>query len=202
MATDAVENIFSAELTFVPLFNLALQQNAIPVVYELKLIINTVNDIENLECRFSAVPEFIHEKFLPVSKVKAGEELCINKPDIELNYNLLSALSESMKGKLKLEISDGSQIIFQKEFECEAFAPDQWLGMQIMPELLTSFVTPNLDVVAHLQSSVAHELERATGSASVQGQRACLCQRQRYYEKGRQRENCIQISAVGKIRLS
>ena len=179
MATDTVGNIFSAELAFVPLFNLALQQNAIPVVYELKLINNTGNDIENLECRFSAVPEFIHEKSLPVSKVKAGEELCISKPEIELNYNLLSALSESMKGKLKLEVRNGEQILFQKDFECEAFAPDQWLGMQIMPELLTSFVTPNLDVVAHLQSSVAHELERATGSASVQGYQA---DKKRVYE--------------------
>ena len=130
MATDTVENIFSAELAFVPLFNLALQQNAIPVVYELKLINNTGNDIENLECRFSAVPEFIHEKSLPVSKVKAGEELCISKPEIELNYNLLSALSESMKGKLKLEVRNGEQMLFQKDFECEAFAPDQWLGIQ------------------------------------------------------------------------
>ncbi|MBR7108092.1 MAG: DUF3320 domain-containing protein [Lentisphaeria bacterium] len=169
MVIDAVENIFSAELSFVPLFNLALQQNALPVIYELKLINNTGSDIDDLQCRFSASPEFIIEKYIPVNKVKAGEELCINKPDIELNYDLLSALSESMKGKLKLEISDGNRILFQKDFECEAFAPDQWLGMQIMPELLASFVTPNLDVVAHLQSAVSLELERATGSASVQG---------------------------------
>ena len=179
MTLEAEKNIFSAELAFVPLFNLALQQNALPVVYELKLINNTGKDIENLECRFSSVPEFILEKSLQVSKVKSGEELCINKPEIELNYNLLSTLSESMKGKLKLEISNGDQILFQKDFECEAFAPDQWLGMQIMPELLTSFVTPNLDVVAHLQSSVAHELERATGSASIQGYQA---DKKRVYE--------------------
>ena len=84
----------------------------------------------------------------------------------------LYTLSESIKGKLKLEISDGKNILFQKDFECEVFAPDQWLGMQFMPELLTSFVTPNLDVVAHLQSSVALELERTTGSSSVQGYQA------------------------------
>ena len=90
MSTYAVENIFSAELAFVPLFNLALQQNAIPVVYELKLINNTGNDIENLECRFSAVPEFIHEKSLPVSKVKAGEELAHRAVDfVTLDEDLL-----------------------------------------------------------------------------------------------------------------
>lgn len=169
MPVNTAKNNFSAELSFVPLFNLALHQNALPIVYELKLINHTGKDIENLQCRFSAVPEFIIEKTIPVNKLKSGEELCINKPDVELNYNLLSTLSESMKGKLKLEISDENAVLFQKDFECEAFAPDQWLGMQIMPELLTSFVTPNLDVVAHLQSSVAHELERATGSSSVQG---------------------------------
>ena len=179
MAINAEKNIFSAELSFVPFFNLALQQNALPVIYELKLINNTGKDIENLQCRFSAVPEFIIEKSIPVNKVKSGEELCINKPEIELNYNLLSTLSESMKGKLKLEISSENDVLFQKDFECEAFAPDQWLGLQIMPELLASFVTPNLDVVAHLQSSVAHELERATGSASVQGYQA---DKKRVYE--------------------
>ena len=41
MAIDAEKNIFSAELSLVPFFNLALQQNALPVVYELKLINNT-----------------------------------------------------------------------------------------------------------------------------------------------------------------
>ena len=179
MAKDAAANTFSAELSFVPHFNLALQQNAMPVVYELKLINHTGSDIKDLQCKFSAVPEFIHEKNIQVNTVKAGKDLCINTPEIELNYNLLSSLSERMKGKLKLEISAGEQTIFQKDFDCEAFAPDQWLGMAIMPELLTSFVTPNLDVVAHLQSSVARELERATGSAAVQGYQA---DKKRVYE--------------------
>ena len=172
METDTVESGFSAELSFVNFFNLALQQNALPIVYELKLKNNTEKDIENLQCCFSSVPEFIHEKTVFVNKIKAGEELCINNPEIELNYDLLSSLSESMKGKLKLEIKDDSQTLFHQEFECESYAPDQWLGMQIMPELLASFVTPNLEVISHLQSSVALELERATGSSSIQGYQA------------------------------
>ena len=76
METDTVESGFSAELSFVNFFNLALQQNALPVVYELKLKNNTEKDIENLQCCFSSVPEFIHEKTVFVNKIKAGEELC------------------------------------------------------------------------------------------------------------------------------
>ena len=99
------------------LFNLALQQNAPPVVYELKLINNTGKDIKNLQYHFSALPEFIQEKSIPVSKVNAGEELCINRPDIELNYNLLSSLFESMKGKLKQEVSDGKMKYLRKNWQ-------------------------------------------------------------------------------------
>ena len=173
-----VEN-FSAELSFFPHFNLALQQNALPVVRELKLINNTGHDLENINCFISSVPEFIVEKTVSVQKIKSGETLSLHDLGAELNFNLLSTLSESMKGNLKLQISAGETALFQKEYECEAFAPDQWLGMDIMPELLASFVTPNLEVIAHLQSDVAHELERATGSASIQGYQA---DKKRVYE--------------------
>ena len=179
MTTDPVGNTFSAELSFIPFFNLALQQNALPIVHELQLFNNTGSDIENPRCRLYAVPELIHEKIISAERIKSGEKLCFSKPDIELNYNLLSTLSESMKGKLKLEITAGDRILFQKDYDCEAFAPDQWLSMRVMPELLASFVTPNLDVVAHLQSTVAHELKRATGSSSIQGYQA---DKKRVYE--------------------
>ena len=48
MPVNTAKNNFSAELSFVPLFNLALHQNALPIVYELKLINHTGKDIENL----------------------------------------------------------------------------------------------------------------------------------------------------------
>ena len=170
MATMTADGSFSAELSFIPLFNLALQQNALPVVKELILNNDSGRDLENLQCRFSAVPEFIHEKTIQVSIIKKGEKLSLDKLEIELDYDLLSQLSERVKGQLLLEIIDDTQTtLFQKGFECEAFAPDQWHGMEIMPELLASFVTPNLEVISHLQSAVAEELERATGSSAIQG---------------------------------
>ena len=162
---------FDAEISLVPFFNLALLQNALPIARELKLENRTGRDFEQLECRFSSVPDFIRGKTLSVN-IKAGEELVINEPNLELNYDFLSNLSESIKGKLELVIASGEEVFFQQEYDCQAFAPDQWLGTQIMPELLASFVTPNLDVIASLQSLTAEELERATGDPSIQGYQA------------------------------
>ncbi|MBO4304587.1 MAG: DUF4011 domain-containing protein, partial [Lentisphaeria bacterium] len=170
--SENTPKVFSAELLFVSHFNLALQQNALPVAYALKLCNGTEHPLEHLECRVTTVPEFILEKKWQVSDLKEGEELVLDKLGLELNYTLLSELSESMKGKLDLEILSHGEVIFRKEYDCEAFAPDQWLGMKIMPELLASFVTPNLDAVIRLQSAAAGELERATGSSAILGYQA------------------------------
>lgn len=160
---------FSAEVIYIPYFNLALLQNGFPVVRELKLMNHTGSDLEQLKCSFSAAPDFICDKTLNVEKIKAGEEVVLDKVELELNYKFLSELTENIKGKLKLVISKNEEILFQTDYPCEAFAPDQWLGYKVMPELIAAFVTPNVDVVAQLQSDVARELQRETGDSAVNG---------------------------------
>ena len=163
---------FSVELEYVPFFNLALQQNAVPVINELKLKNDTGHDLENLECVFSANPALILPKTVFVESVKNGEELPIHDLGIELDYELLVSLSEALKGKLELEIRSGNDVLFSDRYDIEAFAADQWLGLEVMPELLAAFVTPNLEVVAQLQTVVADELQKATGSSAIQGYQA------------------------------
>ena len=53
---------------------------------------------------------------------------------VQAESEVVKRWDESMKGILKLEISDETGLLFQKDFDCEAFAPDQWLGMGVMPE--------------------------------------------------------------------
>jgi hypothetical protein len=159
----------SAVLNYVPLINLALYQNSIPVVYELKLTNQSGGDLENLECAFSSSTDFILEKTIPVNLLKSGEELPLHDLGVELNYQQLSSISEMMKGKLNLEIRHQDHVLFRKDYDLTAFAADQWLGLEVIPELICSFVTPNLEVVNHLLTVVAEELKKATGSASIEG---------------------------------
>lgn len=77
MENNANMENFSAELAFIPLFNLALQQNALPVIYGLKLFNNTDKTIENLNCIFSATPEFIHEKRLRYKRLIHMKSWCL-----------------------------------------------------------------------------------------------------------------------------
>lgn len=166
------DGTLSAELSFVPVFNLALQQNALPVVYELKLVNHTGRDLDHLEGMFSSDSGVVLPKTVSVEPLKAGEELSLHDLDIKLDYKMLASLSEPLKGTLSLEIKEGGQSLLTQKHPVEAFAADQWLGLDILPELLCSFVTPNQEAVNHLESLVSSELENATGSPSVEGYQA------------------------------
>lgn len=163
---------FSAELAFLPFFNLALQQSTLPVVSELKLKNHLGRDLVDIECEFSANPLFLLPKTIRVERLENGEELPLHNLGIELDYSLLASLSEAAKGKIRLEIRSGGEPLFSQEYEVTAYAADQWLGLAVMPELLAAFVTPNLEAVSSLQSVVAEELQRATGDSSIQGYQA------------------------------
>ena len=171
--------VISAELSFLPFFNLAFQQNAFPVIQELKLKNRTGRTLEKIECRFSVIPAFFPPKTITVELLEPGEERPLHNLGIELDYAMLASLSEAARGKMNLEIRCGEELLFSGEYDVEAFAPDQWLGLNVMPELLASFVTPNLDSVNQLLTVVADELEKATGSSAIQGYQA---DRNRVYE--------------------
>ena len=163
---------FFAELDILPFFNLALQQNALPVARELKLTNHTGADLREIECRFSSAPNVVCPKTVTVDLLREGETLALNDLGIDLDYDFLAGLSDTVKCRVTLSVEHGQEQLFRQEYDATVFAPDQWLGLEIMPELLASFVTPGLDVIAQLQSQVAAELEKTTGDPGIQGYQA------------------------------
>ncbi len=170
----------TAELEFLPLFNLAFQQNDIPAVQELKLTNHSAQPLSGLVCTFTSSPEMILPKTIHAEEIAPGETLAMHDLGIELNVEFLTSLSEAVKGKLKLEVFRNGQTLCRQEYDVTAFAADQWTGLSVMPELLAAFVTPNLDVISELQARASEELRKATGDASIDGYRSN--DRKRVYE--------------------
>lgn len=167
---DAALNV---ELSYIPAVNLASQQNDYPIILDLKLENAGGEDLRNLTCVVSAVPEIFSPKTLHVSALNAGEKAVFSAPEIPLNYAVLAALSDTAAGTMSVSVrgEDGAELL-RKNYPVAAYAPDQWLGMRETPELLAAFVTPNLDAISAVMSVVSRELERATGSAAIQGYQA------------------------------
>lgn len=159
----------TAELEFLPFFNLAFQQNDVSTVQELKLTNHSAQPLSGLVCAFTSSPEMILTKTIHAEEIAPGETLAMHELGIELNFDFLMSLSEAVKGKLKLEVYWNGQTLYCQEYDVTAFAADQWTGLDVMPELLAAFVMPNLDVISELQARTSEELRKATGDASIDG---------------------------------
>ena len=168
LPSDAAPQL-TAELEFLPFFNLASQQNDVPAVRELKLTNCSDRPLSGLVCMFTSSPEMILPKTIHLEVIAPGETLAVHELGIELNLDFLTSLSEAVKGKLKLDVFRNGQSLSSREYDVTAFAADQWTGYRVMPELLAAFVTPNLDVISELQARASDELKEATGNASIDG---------------------------------
>ncbi|MBR4673035.1 MAG: DUF3320 domain-containing protein [Victivallales bacterium] len=169
----------NAKVNYIPAINLSLEQNAINVIQEITLVNQTDHDLENLECHLASTSEFFDAATIKIERLKAKEELPLHDIRLTLNYQLLSTLTEPLKGKMTLEITQEGNTLLHQEHDMLALSADQWLGTNIFPELICAYVTPNLEVVNHLLSIVAEELKKATASDSIQGYQA---DRHRVYE--------------------
>lgn len=172
-SADTPRDPLVLELSRLPALNLALQQNRHPIIQSLKLTNLTDRDFRALTCTISANPEIFPETVLQISSAEAGESIVPVIPDILPNYDFLSKISDTVAGTLNVKVSTEDEgLILSRNFPVAAYAPDQWLGSDSMPELLAAFVTPNLEVISSILSRTSDELLRATNSSAVQGYQA------------------------------
>jgi hypothetical protein len=57
--------------------------------------------------------------------------------------NYFAQLTERMSGSLKIEIRSEAETIFTRTYPIDILAYDQWGGINIFPEMLAAFITPN-----------------------------------------------------------
>ena len=167
------------QFTAIPAFNLALQQNALPVIQALTLRNATDAPLQDLDLVFTATPAVILPKTRHLDELKAGGDATLHDLGVELNYDFLALLSDTVRCKLRVEVRQGDAILAEAEQEADALAVDQWTGLNLFPELLAAFVTPNLELFSAMQAQVAEELRQATGNPAVDGYQS---DRKRVYE--------------------
>ncbi len=185
MSSDTIPAALNGKVTVevdcLPMWNLALHQNAMPVIFSLRVKNGTDRELRDVACRITSTPGMMEEAVVVMESVPAGGETAVHNPKATLDYAFLASLSDRVAGALRVEARDAAgEILATCSREVEAFAADQWLGLRVCPELVASFVTPNLEVIALLMGDAARELEKRTGSAALDGYQSGS--KQRAYE--------------------
>ena len=157
------------DLDYCNKINLSAYQKRILIVRSLRLTNTTEQVLDGVVCVISAAPAMICAKKVFIEQLPAGTEYVVQQVDVEADYAFITQLSDKVVGQVTVAVYQGDVLLAESAYPMEAYAADQWLGSSLYPELLCSFVTPNLEVISGLMGEVAVELERLTTSSAING---------------------------------
>lgn len=155
-----ITGIYSHSVSF------AMQQNYVPVIRSLILENTGDRDLEALTLSIRVEPVFAHDFTRRIARIPAGEKLELDDLALTLSPTFLYELTEKMVGSLFITVSQGDVVLESITQTIELLAYDQWSGTQVMPELLSAFVTPNHPRIAQILVKAGQQLENWSGSPS------------------------------------
>jgi very-short-patch-repair endonuclease len=179
-------SVATLSLAFDPAINYAFQQNAIPVVKELRFQNDGVAR-KDLVIRVTTEPAFAAPAEIRVQSVEANGEFQVSPLDLKLSPGFLAELNERVAGWLKLEVITGDTVLCTRTELVSLLARNEWCGLISLPEILAAFILPNDPAVIPILSRASDLLREATGRAALNG----------YQDKSRKRA-WEQVAAIYK----
>ncbi|MEO7598240.1 MAG: DUF4011 domain-containing protein, partial [Opitutus sp.] len=167
-----------------PAINFAFQQNAIPVVKELRFRNDGVAR-RDLVIRVSTEPAFAEPAEIRVQSVEAHGEFRVSPLDLKLSPGFLAELNEKVAGWLKVEAVEGGIVLCSRTEPVSLLARNEWCGLVSLPEILAAFILPNDPAIMPVLSRASDLLRESTGRAALNG----------YQDKSRKRA-WEQIAAI------
>ena len=155
------------EATVVPMINYAMTQNNIKIIPDLYIKNNTENQIEDLEIKIEASPEFIIPHTHNVSLIRENGEISIKDIKLHVNEEYLVNLTEKVSGHITIKIIVDNQELNSEIYDISLLAYDQWNGLSIYPEMLCAFITPNHPLVNKITSEATQLLDQWTRNPSM-----------------------------------
>ena len=155
------------QFDYLPLINFAMQQNKVSVIHQLSIENMTSEPFRNIQVEITAEPDFGNITPVMVEAIPANDSVCLQSFSLVLSANYFAQLTERMSGSLKIEIRSEAETIFTRTYPIDILAYDQWGGINIFPEMLAAFITPNHAVLTPIIKRAAAILEQWTGTPSL-----------------------------------
>ncbi|MES2829759.1 MAG: DUF3320 domain-containing protein [Bacteroidota bacterium] len=157
--------LLKTDFTYTSILNFALQQNHVPVIKSLKILNNAEKDLQNIDIEIYTEPEFTVAWKQTIQFLRKDESFEFGSIPIAVQSKYLAELTERVAGNITIKLRyDGEETI--EHYPIEILAYDQWNGINLLPEMLAAFITPNHPDIFKIIRNAAGILERWTGSPS------------------------------------
>ena len=93
--------------------------------------------------------------------------ICLSSFNLTLSANYFTQLTERLSGNLKIEITSEAASVFCQTYPIDILAYDQWGGLNVLPEMLAAFITPNHTAIVPIIKRAAAILGQWTDNPSL-----------------------------------
>lgn len=155
------------QFSYLPLINFAIQQNSAPVIRQLSIENATSAPLKNLQVQITTEPAFGNAAPMGIEIIPANSTVSLPSFNLILSANYFTQLTERLSGSLKIEITSESTLIFTQTYPIDILAYDQWGGLNVLPEMLAAFITPNHTALLPIIKRAAAILGQWTDSPSL-----------------------------------
>jgi len=166
---NITKSVISAEVAYSSIINYATQQNKVPVIRRIILENKSLEGLNDLHLEITSSPKFAEAYTQNIDLINPSQHLDIGKIDLEIDPQTLAELSEKIYGFIILSICDKEGEIYKKKFPVEVLPFDQWNGLNVLPEMLVAYVTPNNPIIADLLIKASKILNTWTGDPAFTG---------------------------------
>ena len=153
------------QIDYIKNVNYALLHNHIPVCSSIELA--NVGEEDLLDISVSIGGRFVQEQRSAIySRIDRGSTVRISDVAVLPKADALLELSERVISSFTVQIYSGEEVLLSREYDLELMAFDQWLGTQILPQCLASFVVPNQPSVGRMVVKASALLKQMTGASA------------------------------------
>lgn len=157
----------NVEIGYLPIINFAIQQNGASVIHQLSIENTTPAPLRDIHVQITTEPAFGSAVPMVVEEIPALGSVCLQAFNLTLSANYFTQLTERLSGSLKVDISSEREQIFTRNYPIDILAYDQWSGLNVLPEMLAAFITPNHAAILPIIKRAASILGQWTGSPSL-----------------------------------
>lgn len=152
---------------YIPAISYALYQNHVPVIKSISIRNTTEDQWINLVIRITPEDNFAEQLELHVEEIPAGTSFQPENINLKLNPSFIYALTEKLSSLLRFTVLAEGEEIYNETFEVAILAYDQWLGSNVLPEMISAFVMPNLPELAPLLKATSVTMQQWTGNSAL-----------------------------------
>lgn len=168
---------FGLRLSLAPRINLALQQNAVPVIRELVIENHTERTVDNLTLTVISDPAFLAPRTWTIDRLASSSTFHISDLKMDVSPTFLEGLQEAVSGYIDFTLNHEQDCLAHERVGVQLLAKDEWSGISDLPEIIAAFIQPNDPAVQILLREASKRLDAAGQPRGLDGYQSASPQR-------------------------